>query len=85
MGDSRGLHGRTGKIYQLSTLIHELGHWYQYQKIKQNHPEFRHEEILAKEIENSKGMVEKMVEDGYNIRRGVSRYALNGATGEKEF
>ncbi|KAA9242179.1 MULTISPECIES: minor capsid protein [Aerococcus] len=69
----------------LSTVIHELGHWYQYQQIKANHPEFSHEEILAREIENSKEIVDMLSAKGYNIKRDISTYANRSVINFKEF
>lgn len=59
----------------LSTIIHELGHWYQYQQIKANNPDFTHEEILSREMANSKRLVEKLTKNKYNLNKDVSKYA----------
>lgn len=61
--------------HPLSTVIHELGHWYQYQAIKEKHPELSNEEIIKKEMENSAKMIDTLSVDGYNVGEDVSRYA----------
>ena len=61
--------------HPLSTVIHELGHWYQYQAIKAKHPELSNEEIIKKEMENSAKMIDTLSVDGYNVGEDVSRYA----------
>lgn len=69
----------------LSTVIHELGHWYQYQAIKQKYPQLTYTEIMGKELHNSKKMVEKMMDDGYNLSRDVSEYATLNNLKQKHF
>ncbi|PKY93156.1 hypothetical protein [Facklamia hominis] len=48
----------------LSTIVHELGHWYQCQTIKQKYLELIHEGIMVKETQISRKMVEKLVDNG---------------------
>ncbi|MDK6355806.1 hypothetical protein QP202_24510, partial [Escherichia coli] len=48
-------------------------------------PEFSHEEILAREIENSKEIVDMLSAKGYNIKRDISTYANRSVINFKEF
>nr|DAU25541.1 MAG TPA: protein of unknown function (DUF4157) [Caudoviricetes sp.] len=61
--------------HPLSTVIHELGHWYQYQAIKEKHPELSHSDVLNKEVENAKDMVDMLNDKGYNLEKDISEYA----------
>ena len=69
----------------LSTVIHELGHWYQYQQIKANHPELSHSEIIGKERKKSRKMFAAFDKAGYDISEDISEYALKSLANEKEY
>ena len=58
-----------------SSIIHELGHWEQYNRIKVDNPKLSHVEIIEKIKENSYNLVDGLNKKGYNIRKEISEYA----------
>lgn len=58
-----------------SSLLHELGHWYQYQKTKKENPNFNHGEIRLNNKNDSYKFVDNLVEKGYNMNKDISEHA----------
>lgn len=59
-----------------SSLIHELGHWYQHQNAIKNNPNKSYADILRLNRKESSDLVENLMEKGYNIREKISIYAF---------
>ena len=58
-----------------SSLVHELGHWYQHQNAIKNNPNKSYADILRLNRKESSDLVENLLEKGYNIREKISKYA----------
>lgn len=73
--------GQTGGLVAennpLATVIHELGHWYQYQDAKRRFPTF--DDKIIKEVlrQESRSLVDDLLSKGYNINKDISKYAGN--------
>ena len=59
-----------------SSLIHELGHWYQHQNAIKSNPNKSYADILRLNRKESHDLVENLMEKGYNIREKISIYAF---------
>lgn len=59
-----------------SSLIHELGHWYQHQNAIKSNPNKSYADILRLNRKESLDLVENLMEKGYNIREKISIYAF---------
>lgn len=59
-----------------SSLIHELGHWYQHQNAIKNNPNKSYADILRLNRKESHNLVVNLLEKGYNIREKISIYAF---------
>lgn len=57
-----------------SSLVHELGHWYQHQNAIKNNPNKSYADVLRLNRKESHDLVVNLVEKGYNIGR-LSNYA----------
>ena len=57
-----------------SSLVHELGHWYQHQNAIKNNPNKSYADVLRLNRKESQDLVVNLVEKGYNIGR-LSNYA----------
>lgn len=60
----------------LSSLVHELAHWYQYQRAKRKRKGMTPLEIQQEIYHESKLLVENMKELGYNLEKDISLYAM---------
>lgn len=58
-----------------SSLVHELGHWYQHQNAIKNNPNKSYADILRLNRKESQDLVVNLVEKGYNISERLSNYA----------
>lgn len=58
-----------------SSLVHELGHWYQHQNAIKNNPNKSYGDILRLNRKESHDLVVNLVEKGYNIGERLSNYA----------
>ena len=61
-----------------SSLIHELGHWYQWNKAKAEYSYMSDLELKTKIRDESDRLVEILNKKGYNIRKEISEYAGQG-------
>lgn len=59
-----------------SSLVHELGHWYQHQNAIKSNPNKSYADILRLNRKESSDLVENLREKGYNIREKISIYAF---------
>lgn len=59
-----------------SSLVHELGHWYQHQNAIKNNPNKSYGDILRLNRKESHDLVVNLVEKGYNISEEISIYAF---------
>lgn len=59
-----------------SSLVHELGHWYQQQNAIKNNPNKSYGDILRLNRKESHDLVVNLVEKGYNISEEISIYAF---------
>ena len=59
-----------------SSLVHELGHWYQQQNTIKNNPNKSYGDILRLNRKESHDLVVNLVEKGYNISEEISIYAF---------
>ena len=59
-----------------SSLVHELGHWYQHQNAIKNNPNKGYGDILRLNRKESHDLVVNLVEKGYNISEEISIYAF---------
>lgn len=59
-----------------SSLVHELGHWYQHQNAIKNNPNKSYADLLRLNRKESHDLVVNLMEKGYNISEKISIYAF---------
>ena len=59
-----------------SSLVHELGHWYQHQNAIKNNPNKSYADVLRLNRKESHDLVVNLVGKGYNISEEISIYAF---------
>lgn len=59
----------------LSTIVHELAHWYQWEDVAKRYPGLGRQALAQIIFDESADLVDELEGKGYNIRGKISRYA----------